>query len=95
MLACALFMGEPVMPHVWWPVLGLALCSQVIGQGLLVAALTRFSPLVIGLALLTQPVISVLVGLIAFGERPTAYDAAGMVLVSAALVLARVRDEPA
>eukprot|EP01037_Dinobryon_pediforme_P001624 gene1624-1653_t len=47
MLACALFMGEPVIPHVWWPVLGLALCSQVIGQGLLVAALTRFSPLVI------------------------------------------------
>ena len=92
LLGTALFMGEPVLPHVWWPVIALALCSQVIGQGLLVAALTRFSPLVIGLALLTQPAISVLVGLVAFGERPTPLDAVGMVLVSGALVLARARD---
>jgi drug/metabolite transporter (DMT)-like permease len=92
MLATALYMGEPVMPHVWWPVLALALCSQVIGQGLLVASLTRFSPLVIGLALLTQPAISVVVGFMAFGERPTALDAVGMVLVSGALVLARAKD---
>jgi len=92
MLATALFLGEPVMPQVWWPVLALALCSQVIGQGLLVASLTRFSPLVIGLALLTQPAISVLVGFLAFGERPTVLDAVGMVLVSGALVLARLGD---
>jgi drug/metabolite transporter (DMT)-like permease len=91
MLATALYLGEPVMPQVWWPVLALALCSQVVGQGLLVASLTRFSPLVIGLALLTQPAISVLVGVIAFHEQPTALDAIGMVLVSSALVLARLR----
>jgi len=92
MLATALFMGEPVMPHVWWPVFALALGSQVIGQGLLVASLTRFSPLVIGLALLTQPAISVLVGFLTFGERPTLLDGVGMVLVSSALVLARLKD---
>lgn len=92
MLATALYMGEPVLPHAWWPVLALALGSQVIGQGLLVASLTRFSPLVIGLALLTQPAISVLVGFLAFGERPTLLDGLGMVLVSGALVLARLRD---
>jgi drug/metabolite transporter (DMT)-like permease len=92
LLATALFMGEPVLPHVWWPVIALALCSQVIGQGLLVASLTRFSPLVIGLALLTQPAISVLVGFLAFGERPTPLDGVGMVMVSGALVLARLRN---
>jgi drug/metabolite transporter (DMT)-like permease len=92
MLATALFMGEPVLPHGWWPVIALALCSQVIGQGLLVASLTRFSPLVIGLALLTQPAISVLVGLLVFGERPTVLDGVGILLVSSALVLARLRD---
>jgi len=92
MLATALFMGEPVWPHVWWPVIALALCSQVIGQGLLVAALTRFSPLVIGLTLLSQPAIAVLTGFVAFGERPTLLDAVGLVLVSSALVLARLRD---
>ena len=92
MLATGVFMGEPVWPHVWWPMIALALCSQVVGQGLLVASLTRFSPLVIGLALLTQPAISVLVGLLAFGEWPTLTDGVGMVLVSGALVLARLRN---
>ncbi|WP_353230595.1 DMT family transporter [Novosphingobium sp.] len=92
MAACALWMGEPLWPHMWWPVLALALCSQIIGQGLLVAALPRFSPLVIGLALLTQPAVSVVIGLIAFGERPTLPDGIGMVLVAGALVIARVRD---
>lgn len=91
MLITALVLHEPVVPHVWWPVITLALCSQVIGQGLLVASLTRFSPLVIGLALLTQPAISVLVGLVTFGERPTPLDIVGIVLVSGALVLARAR----
>ena len=92
MLATGVFLHEPVVPHVWWPVLTLALCSQVIGQGLLVASLTRFSPLVIGLALLTQPAISVLVGFLTFGEKPTPLDLVGIVLVSGALVLARARD---
>ena len=92
MLAGALGLHEPLLPHAWWPVIVLALLSQVIGQGLLVGALTRFSPLVIGLALLTQPAVSVVVGLLVFGERPTLFDMAGMALVSAALVLAPLRD---
>ncbi len=89
MLGAAVLMGEPIVPHVWWPVIALALCSQVVGQGLLVASLTRFSPLVIGLALLTQPAISVGVGLALFGEMPGGLDAVGMALVAGALVLAR------
>ena len=36
LLAIALALGEPVLPGAagWWPVIGLALCSQVVGQGL-------------------------------------------------------------
>ncbi len=91
MLATALLLGEPLWPHTWWPVLALALGSQVIGQGLLVAALKRFSPLVVGLALMTQPVISLLLGIVVFGERPSPMDAVGMVMVAGALILARTR----
>jgi drug/metabolite transporter (DMT)-like permease len=56
--------------------------------------LRHFSPLVIGLALLTQPAVSVLVGWLKFGEVLTPLDALGMVLVGMGLVLARGSEKP-
>ena len=67
----------------------LALTSQVIGQGLLVYALKHFSPLIVGLALLTQPAVAVVVGWGVFGEVLSPLDGLGMVLVCAGLVIAR------
>lgn len=93
LLAIALMLGEPVWPHHWTPLVLLALSSQIVGQGLLVYALRHFSTLLIGLVLLTQPVVSVVVGWFAFGEALSAPDAFGMALVAAGLVLAR-RGEP-
>ena len=92
MLALAVAMGEPVWPQVWWPVVGLAITSQLIGQGLLVYALRHFPPLVIGLALLCQPAIGILAGWLAFGEMMGVADVIGMALVAAALVIARVSE---
>jgi drug/metabolite transporter (DMT)-like permease len=92
LLAIALALGEPVWPHLWWPLLTLALGSQIIGQGLLVYALKHFPPLIIGLVLLTQPAIATIAGWFAFGETLTAWDAAGMILVAAALVVARAGE---
>ena len=92
MLGTALAMGEPVLPHDWWPLIGLMLASQIIGQGLLVYSLGHFPPLVIGLVLLTQPAVSVLVGWLSFGEVLALPDAIGMALVGAALVLARLGE---
>lgn len=89
LLAMALVLGEPVWPHRWGPLIALALGSQVIGQGLLVYALKHFRPLVIGLVLMTQPAIAILSGWLAFGERLTGWDLLGMVLVAAALAIAR------
>ena len=93
LLGIALTLEEPVWPQVWWPVLGLALTSQVIGQGLLVYALRHFRPLVIGLMLLTQPAIGVLAGWLAFGEAMGMIDLFGMALVAAALVIARASEK--
>ena len=95
MLAIALLLGEPVWPQHWGPILMLAFGSQVVGQGLLVYALKHFSPLVIGLALLTQPVVSVVVGWLVFGEVLGPLDGLGMVLVGMGLVLARGSEKPA
>ena len=93
LLAIALAMGEPVLPGAkgWLPVVALALSSQVIGQGLLVYALKHFTPLVVGMALLTQPALAALVGWLAFHETLGLSDVAGMALVSVALVLAKGR----
>ncbi len=93
LLAIALARGEPVWPQAagWLPVIGLALSSQVIGQGLLVFSMKHFPPLILGMALLTQPAIASAVGWLAFGETLGGPDLLGMALVSAALVLARTR----
>jgi drug/metabolite transporter (DMT)-like permease len=89
LLLFALAMGERVLPAHWGPLIGLALCSQVIGQGLMIYALGRFTPLVIGIALLIQPVLAGLVGWLVYGERLGTADLAGVVMVAVALVLVR------
>lgn len=94
MVGVALALGEPFWPTNWTPVVALAITSQLIGQGLLVFALRHFSPLVVGLALLTQPIVSVVVGWVWFGEVLSALDAVGMVLVAAGLVLVRGSGKP-
>ena len=95
MLGIAIWLGEPVWPHVWWPLIALALCSQVVGQGLIVFALRHFSALIIGVVLLTQPAVSILVGWLAFGETMGPFDALGMALIAAALLLGRLSENPA
>lgn len=90
-LAIAIAKGEPVWPTNWTPILTLFVTSQLIGQGLLVFSMRHFRPLVIALALLTQPAVAALIGWIAFGEVLSWIDIAGMVMLGGAMVLARQR----
>ena len=92
LLALALLLGERVMPGDWTPLLLLTLCSQLIGQGLLIYAIGHLTPLVVGLALLIQPVVSATIGWAWFDERLGLPDIAGAVLIAAALVLVRKPD---
>ena len=93
LLGIALALREPVWPTDWTPVIGLFVSSQLIGQGCLVYALKHFSPLVIGIALLTQPAVGALAGWLSFGEVLTAVDLIGVALVGSALVLAKMAGE--
>ena len=90
-LALAVFAGEPVWPTNWTPVIILFITSQLLGQGLLVFSLRHFPPLIIGLALLTQPALAALIGYSVFGEILGAVDILGMAMLGGALLLARVR----
>ena len=89
LLAFAGLIGERIVPGDWTPLFGLALVSQVIGQGCMIYALGRLSPLVIGIALLIQPVVAGVVGWLVYAERLGTADLVGVVLVAAALVLVR------
>ncbi len=96
LLALAVFLGEPIWPTDWTPIVVLFVTSQLIGQGLLVYSLGHFPPLIIGLALLTQPAIAAVIGWSVFGEVLTPLDIGGMVLLGSALVVARgVQPKPA
>jgi drug/metabolite transporter (DMT)-like permease len=87
LLIAAIMMGERIMPGNWTPLILLATGSQLIGQGLLLAVIGRFSPLVIGLALLLQPIISACVGFYAYGEIMSPLDWVGAGLIALALLL--------
>jgi drug/metabolite transporter (DMT)-like permease len=95
MLLIAWLRGEAIMPGDWTPLITLAFTSQLIGQGFLVYSLRHFPPLIIGLALLTQPAISATIGWLAFGELLTPGDVTGMILLAGALAMAKAGDRPA
>ena len=87
LLAFALLLGEKVLPTHWTPLIGLALMSQVVGQGLMIYALGRLPPLTVGLGLLIQPIVAGTIGWIVYGERLGVADLVGALLVAVALVL--------
>lgn len=92
LLFYALLAGEQLIPGNWGPVIGLAIVSQVLGQGLMVYAIVHFSPLVVGLVLLTQPAMAALIGWLAFGERLSAPDLVGALIIAVSLVLIRLPE---
>ncbi len=97
LLVFALLMGERIVPTHWGPLVALALASQVLGQGAMVYALGKLPPLVIGIALLIQPIVAGTVGWIVYAERPGPADLIGAAMVAVALVLVRrpIRVAPA
>ena len=95
LLPAALIAGEQVIPADWTGLFALALCSQVIGQGLLVYALGHVPPLVVGVAMLTQPALSALLGWIYYGEAFSPRDWFGAALIIVALILVRMKQRGA
>ena len=95
MLFLAFALGEQVWPGNWWPLLALAVISQLIGQGCTIYALGHLTPLVVGIALLIQPAVAALSGWIGFGETLSAIDIFGGMMVGAALVLIRLPNRAA
>lgn len=92
LLLMALAVGEQLVPRDWTPLVALALLSQIVGQGLMIYAVGRIAPLLFGLTLLLQPMVSALVGWLAYGETFGLADWAGALLIGLALVLVSQPD---
>jgi drug/metabolite transporter (DMT)-like permease len=93
LLPVSLALGERIFPDNWTGIIALAICSQLIGQGLLVYALGHVPPLVVGVAMLTQPALSALLGWIYYGETLTTRDWAGAAMIVVALILVRLKPK--
>jgi drug/metabolite transporter (DMT)-like permease len=91
LLPAALMIEGTVWPHRWGPLLALAIGSQVVGQGLLVYTIGALPPVVVGLGLLSQPLVSAAIGWLAYGEQLGTLDLIGAAAIAAALVLVRRR----
>jgi drug/metabolite transporter (DMT)-like permease len=89
LLAIALVMGEQVIPHNWTPLIALAFFSQIAGQGLMIYAVGRVSPLLFGITLLSQPAIAAAIGWFVYRETLSPADWAGAALIGLAMVLVR------
>ena len=95
LLLIAVGLGEQIIPQNWTPVILLAIISQLIGQGLMVYVLGKVSPLLFGLALLTQPIVSALIGWLQYNEALTPIDWIGAALIAGAIVMVRLAEAPA
>lgn len=94
LLVAALAAGETIWPRDWTALVALSIGSQVIGQGLLLYGVQRVAPLVVGLMLLSQPVVAATIGWVVYGERLTLPDLIGAVAVALAVLLVRDAKKP-
>ena len=92
LLVTAWLLGERVLPTNWTPLLALALFSQILGQGLMIYAIGRVAPILFGITLLIQPIISATYGWVVYGERLAGLDWLGAAMIALALILVRGRD---
>jgi drug/metabolite transporter (DMT)-like permease len=85
LLPVALFMPQPFWPssaHGWWILVGLALVSQCLGQGLIAYAFAHLPASLSSVSLLIQPVMAALFAWALFGEAigPVQFTGAAIVL---------------
>ena len=89
--------GERLLPSTllgWVVLLGLAVLSQVCGQGLIAWAIGHLTARFSALGLLTQTAVAALLAWMLFGETFTILQSAGIVLVAVGLFVARMADNP-
>jgi drug/metabolite transporter (DMT)-like permease len=78
----------PVSSRGWSAVIGLALVSQVLGQGLITYSLNRLSSGVVALSYLLEPVLSALAAWVLFAETLSVFNLAAFMVVILGIYMA-------
>ncbi len=92
LIPTALLAGSSALPAnaaAWLPLIGLALLSQSLGQGLIAYAFAFLPPAFGAVTLLVQPVIAAAIAWVAFGESVGGIQAASITIVLTGVLLAR------
>jgi drug/metabolite transporter (DMT)-like permease len=92
LLPIAYFSPQPMIPmHAagWWVLLGLAMVSQILGQGLIAYAFAHLSASLSSVSLLIQPVMATLFAWVLFGEAVGPAQFVGGAVVLAGIWLAK------
>ncbi len=92
LLPIALLSPQPFLPQSangWWVLVGLALVTQILGQGLIAYAFAHLPASLSSLSLLIQPVTATIFAWALFGEAIGALQFAGGAIVLAGIWLAR------
>lgn len=77
----------PAFPGAWW-LITLAITSQVLGWMLITISLPRLPAALTSLLLMIQPIGSMILGALIFGESPSALQLLGVLVVLGAVVYA-------
>jgi drug/metabolite transporter (DMT)-like permease len=92
LLPVAYFSPQPMFPvHAsgWWVLLGLAVVSQILGQGLIAYAFAHLSASLSSVSLLIQPVMATIFAWVLFGEAVGTVQFVGGAVVLAGIWLAK------
>lgn len=92
LLPVAYFSPQPMFPaHAsgWWVLLGLAVVSQILGQGLIAYAFAHLSASLSSVSLLIQPVMATIFAWVLFGEAVGTMQFVGGAVVLAGIWLAK------
>jgi drug/metabolite transporter (DMT)-like permease len=92
LLPVALLSPQPFLPSSaagWWVLAGLALVTQILGQGLIAYAFAHLPASLSSVSLLIQPVMAALFAWLLFGEAIGAAQLVGGAIVLAGIWLAR------
>jgi drug/metabolite transporter (DMT)-like permease len=92
LLPIALLSPQPFLPqsaHGWAVLVGLALVTQILGQGLIAYAFAHLPASLSSLSLLIQPVTAAILAWALFGEAIGALQFAGGAIVLTGIWLAR------
>ncbi|MGE5616376.1 MAG: DMT family transporter [Bacillota bacterium] len=92
LLPIALLFPQPMLPQGasgWLVLFGLAIVTQILGQGLIAYAFAHLSAALSSVSLLIQPVMATIFAWLLFGEAVTAMQFAGGAIVLAGIWIAK------